>query len=124
LLRVKEGMMMKKIILLLLMLLSFGLVACGNKQEQALEELLKTVSLPSELVGDLELPATYSNQKLTATATWTSSRPEILSDTGVVTMGLKDEAVVLTLQLALPDARVTRQFAVLVKGRESHLIRE
>jgi len=118
---VKEGMMMKKIILLLLMLLSFGLVACGNKQEQALEELLKTVSLPSELVGDLELPATYSNQKLTATATWTSSRPEILSDTGVVTMGLKDEAVVLTLQLALPDARVTRQFAVLVKGRESHL---
>lgn len=112
---------MKKIVLLLFMLLSLGLVACQDRNAEALENILNSITMPEVLYEDLNLPSFYSDKDLVASATWTSSKPEILSNEGKITLGTKDEQVVLTLRISFDDEQRSRQFVMIVKGKESHL---
>lgn len=52
----------------------------------------------------LELPSTYLLDTHLISASWSSNRPEILSDSGVVTLTQKQEIVVLTLTLEYEGA--------------------
>lgn len=54
--------------------------------------------------SNLELPSTYLLETHLISASWSSNRPEIISDTGIVTLTQKQEIVILTLTLEYEGA--------------------
>lgn len=97
------------------------LVACHNNDTKILDDIIKTISIPQELSEDITLLDSFTDGENVAAAIWESSRPEVISNTGVITIGLKDQQATLTLKLTLGAQQVAKQFSIIVKGRESHL---
>lgn len=75
------------------------------------ETVLQDLSLPTEVYGDILLPMSTNAGNVIV---WTSSHPDVLSSTGLVTSGEVEEDVTLTATVGLQQ----RQFEVKVMPRD------
>lgn len=72
------------------------------------------ILLPTVVYGDFDLPT--ENQEMSASISWTSSNPSIISNLGVVTPNAtSDISVTLTAEIYLDNAYRSSDFIVIVK---------
>lgn len=103
--------------LLVAVLLTFTLVACGDKDADLVEEALDSLAIvfasgddADNVTRNLNLPTTVGD----VTITWSSSNPSVVSNAGVVTRQFSDVTVTLTATAVLNDATDTATFEVKV----------
>jgi hypothetical protein len=106
--------------LLMTLLLTLTLVACGDADQDLVDEALDTVSIVfatgdnvNSVTQNLNLPTTLAGD---ITITWASDNTAVIANNGTVTRGFDDVTVTLTATLTLGDATATKDFEVTVKG--------
>ena len=89
----------------------------GLSDEEKAEMDISELSLEEgEAKGDLDLPATGKNG---AAISWTSSHPQIISETGIVTKPAEDTEVTLTASVIYGSIEKTRDFHFMVISNAS-----
>lgn len=102
---------MKKIFLFLLLLILSG---CTSKK--TLQDLLDEIDLPDETIENINLPTSYQLNGEEVDAIWNSSEPNVISTEGVVTQGIEDKNVTISLILAYKNETLTKNFVIKVPG--------
>lgn len=110
----------KKAIFTLVMVVvaAMALVACNQKSDQEyVDEVLDSVSVTFQS-GDSALSVTKNLTLPTSlgevTISWSSSKPSVISNAGVVTRANQNEAVTLTATITYGEASETKTFDVTV----------
>ncbi|MFA7422372.1 MAG: immunoglobulin-like domain-containing protein, partial [Acholeplasmataceae bacterium] len=105
-----------------ILLTSLVLVACGDSDQDLVDEALNTVAITygsgdkqDSVTKNLTLPQTIGE----VTVTWTSGNPNVITNAGVVTRPEEDTEVTLTATLTLGDAEESVQIKVTVKAAEA-----
>jgi predicted extracellular nuclease len=105
-----------------ILLTSLVLVACGDSDQDLVDEALNTVAITygsgdtqDSVTKNLTLPQTIGE----VTVTWTSGNPDVITNAGVVTRPEEDTEVTLTATLTLDDAEESVQIKVTVKAAEA-----
>ncbi len=105
-----------------MILTSLVLVACGDKDQDLVDEAVNTVAITyasgdsqNSVTKNLTLPQSIGE----VTVTWASGNTSVISNTGVVTRPESDTEVTLTATLTLGDAEETVQITVTVKAAEA-----
>ncbi len=108
--------------LLMTLLLTLTLVACGDNDQDLVDEAVDTVSIvfatgdnANSVTQNLNLPTTLAGDIEIA---WTSSNTAVIANNGTVTRGFNDVTVTLTATLTKGDATATKDFTVTVKGHD------
>ncbi len=107
---------------MLVLLTSLVLVACGDSNQDIVDEALNTVAITygsgdsqDSVTKNLTLPQSIGEVNVT----WTSGNPSVITNAGVVTRPETDTEVTLTADLTLGDIEASVQIKVTVKADDT-----
>ena len=111
----------KKLFALVFVLMSFALVACGEKEKEDESNVFEEVA--SELLKDVDKTKVTENLELVkelngVTIEWKSDNEAVISNEGVVTRGETDEMVTLTITLTKGDDSEEFTISLIVPAKE------
>ena len=109
---------MKKFILIFF--LSFLLIGCNNKNNDSkiLNELLESISIPTETDKDLVLPTSYEYKGKIITAIWKTEDTKYISTDGTIYRDYEDNFVSLCLTLFLNESQITKYFDITILAKK------
>ncbi len=113
-----------RVLLVVLVLFTFTLSGCVRRSEETY--FLRSIQGEYTMKfakGDSEVYVTQNieldNNFLGADVSWSSNKPNIISNTGVVTLPENDEEVTLTATFSVDNKKVTRKYTLKVISEES-----